>query len=153
MKPLLLAAAATWLTLTPDLTAQVESEVKVGRRLRVAVTDSVLRSPYERPGRLRQLIGTVVAIEPDTLRMAPSPTDPPVAIPRILIYKIELSRGHDRKWAAGEVALMGGGLGAIASSFLPDDLGVVVFAGGYVLGALIGAVVNHERWVSAWLPE
>src|SRR5688500_10828041 len=119
MKGLLLVAAATCLAMPRTVRAQgmESSMVSIGTRVRISVTDTVLPSPNTRPGRLRQVIGTVLAIAPDTIRLQPSPNDPPVAIPRILIYKVEMSLGRGRAGSAGDAMLVGGGVGAILVGF------------------------------------
>lgn len=155
MKGLLRVAAVACLAMPMTLLAQgLESfMVSVGSRVRLAVTDTVLTTPYARAGRLRQVIGTVLGIAPDTIRLQPSPNDPPVAIPRILIYTVEMSLGRGRAGSAGDAALVGGGLGAVLMGFLPEKLQMPLFASGYVLGALVGAVRPYERWREAWIPE
>ena len=119
----------------------------------MAVTDRVLRSPRARPRRLRRITGTLRAIEPDTIRLALSPTGPPVAIPRILIYRVEGSLGRERRGSAGDAALVGGGIGALLMGGFREKSRAVVFASGYAIGALVGAVRPYERWEQAWLPE
>ena len=154
MKGLLLAVAATCLAMPATVRAQgMESAVGVGSRVRISVTDTVLPSPDTRPGRLRQVIGTVLGIAPDTIHLQPSPNDPPVAIPRILIYKVEMSLGRGRAGSAGDAALVGGGVGAILVGFVREKLKMPLFACGYALGALGGAVRPYERWKEGWIPE
>jgi hypothetical protein len=127
--------------------------VSVGSRVRVAVADTILTIPHRRVTRVRQLIGTVLSIEPDTIRLETSPTDPPAAIPRILIYTIELSLGRGRAGSAGDAALIGGGAGVLLVAFVRESLKMPIFAGGYALGALVGAIRPYERWKVAWIPE
>ena len=154
MKGLSRVAAVVCLAMPMTLRAQgMESMVSVGNRVRVAVTDTVLPSPDTRPGRLRQVIGTVLGIAPDTIYLQPAPNDPPVAIPRILIYKVEASLGSDRVGSAGDAALIGGGMGALLIGFVREKLKMPIFAAGYALGALVGAVRPYERWKEAWIPE
>lgn len=55
--------------------------------------------------------------------------------------------------SAGDAALVGGGLGAVLMGFFPENLRLPLFASGYALGALVGAVRPYERWKEAWIPE
>jgi len=146
---LLLVIAATCLSMPVTLRAQgtESSMIMVGSRVRVAVTDTALRSPYARPGRLRRITGTVRAIESDTIRIEVSANDWPVAMPRILIY------GRDRAGSAGDAALTGGGVGALLMGFFDEKVQMAIFGSGYAIGALVGAVWPYERWKQAWIPE
>ena len=152
---LLLVIAAICLSMPVTLRAQgaESSMILVGSRVRVALTDTALRSPYARPGRLRQIAGTVRAIESDTIRLEVSANDWPVAIPRILIYTTEMSLGRDRAGSAGDAALTGGGVGALLMGFFDEKVQMAIFGSGYAIGALVGAVWPYERWKQAWIPE
>ncbi len=152
---LLLIVAATSLAMPVTLRAQgtESSMVTIGSRVRVAVTDTVLRSPTARPGHLRRITGTVRAIEPDTIRLEVSANDPPVAVPRILIYTVERSLGRERSGSAGDAALIGGGVGALLMGFFREKIQMTIFGSGYAVGALVGNVRPYERWEQAWIPE
>lgn len=152
---LLLVITATCLAMPVTLRAQgtESSMIMVGSRVRVTVTDTALRSPYARPGRLRLIAGTVRAIAPDTIRLEVSAIDPPVAIPRILIYKVERSLGRGRAGSARDAALTGGGVGALLMGLFDEKVRLAIFGSGYAVGALVGAVRPYERWAQAWIPE
>lgn len=64
-----------------------------------------------------------------------------------------MSLGRGRAGSAGDAALVGGGLGAVLMGFFPENLRLPLFASGYALGALVGAVRPYERWKEAWIPE
>ena len=152
MRSIALAVTFACLTIPLELPAQWEM-VFVGNRVRVSTTDSVLRSPHARLGQLRQTKGTVTAIAPETLYVATTAADPPLAIPRILIFKVEVSRGDDRRGAIADAGFSGFGLGALLMSFFSDRLKPVVIGSGIALGALYGALFPYERWREALLPE
>ena len=155
MKALLLAAATTCLAMPVALRAQGMEwpMVTVGDRVRVQVTAAVLPSPDARLGRLRRVTGMMRAIAPDTVYLEVSADEPPVAIPRILIYKVERSLGRTRAGSAGDAALVGGGAGVLLIGFVREQLRFPVWAAGYAVGALVGAVRPYERWKEAWIPE
>jgi hypothetical protein len=149
----IIAIACLAMPVTAGAQGHESSMVTEGIRVRVAVTDTVLRSPYARPGRLRRIVGTVRAIAPDTIRLEVSATDPPVAIPRILIYTVERSLGRGREGSARDAALIGGGVGAVLMGFFDEKIQMAIFGSGYAVGALVGAVRPYERWEHAWIPE
>lgn len=148
-------AVAACLTMPAALGAQdpAYSLVRVDERVRLALTERVLPSPGARPGRLRRVAGTVLAIEPDTIYLAVSTNEPPAAIPRILIYSVERSRGINRSDSAYDAALVGGGAGVLLMGLFDDPLKWWVWGSGYAIGAVFGAVRPYELWETAWFPE
>jgi hypothetical protein len=153
MKRRLLIVIIGCIAIPSTLRAQ-HYEAFVGNRIRVEVTDSVLRSPRARPGRLERITGRLHAITADTIRLEVSPSDSLIAIPRILIYSLERSLGTRRQGMVGDAALVGGGIGVVIMAFFPERLRLPIAASGYALGALVGLVMTpYEQWEPAWLPE
>ena len=150
-----LVAAIACLALPTALPAQAIDSYMImpGSRVRVAVTETILPSPFARPGRLRRITGTVRDIAPDTIRLEVSADAAPVAIPRILIYRVERSLGRGRRGSAGDAAMMGGGIGALLLGFFREEDYLPVLAGGYIVGGLVGALRPYERWEEAWIPD
>jgi hypothetical protein len=151
----MLAALVTCLTMPATLGAQDSPYpmVRVGERIRVSLTERVLPSPGARPGRLRQVEGTMLAIGADTIHLAVSSGESPAALPRILIHSVERSRGINRSDSAYDAALMGGGVGVLLMGLFDDPVNWFVWGGGYVIGAVVGAVRPYEQWEDAWIPE
>ena len=118
----------------------------------MTLTDTVLPSPDARPGQMTEVKGTVVEIAPDTIRLQVSPNDPIVAIPRILIYKVEMSLGRARAASASDAAFLGAGMSGLLIAFVPEELRLPVVATGFALGALVGALRPYEQWREAWIP-
>ena len=127
--------------------------VQVGTRVRLAITETALPSPRSRPGPLRQIAGTVRDIAPDTIRLEVSADSPSVAVPRILIYRVERSLGRTRRGSAGDAGVMGFGVGAMLSGFFEEKHVAIVLGSGYAIGGVFGAVRPYERWDYAWIPE
>jgi hypothetical protein len=150
MKGLVLIAAVACLATPAMVRAQ---SVKVGERVRVSLTDHVLPSPYARTGKLRTVVGTVRAIEPDTIRLETSASDAALALPRILIYTVERSLGKGRLDSTKDAAMGGFGLGAVVMGFFSEKTKATVVGIGAAVGALFGAVHPYERWEFAWFPE
>jgi hypothetical protein len=148
-----LAAAFACLTIPLGLPAQAWEMVYVGNRVRVTTTESVLPSPDAPLGRLQRMTGTVTTIAPETLYVSASPADPPLGIPRILIWQVEVSLGEDRRGSIPDAAFTGFGAGAIAMLFVSDALKPMVIAAATALGAAYGGLFPYERWRRAWLPE
>lgn len=155
MRPVLLITVAACLTMPAALGAQgsAYTMVRVDERVRLALTARVLPSPGARPGRLRHVAGTILAIEPDTIYLAVSADEPPAAIPRIFIFSVERSRGIDRSDSAYDAALIGGGAGVLLMGLFDDPLKWWVWGSGYAIGAVVGAVRPYELWETAWIPE
>ena len=155
MRCLTITMAAVCLALPISTHAQGgdPSMVQVGTRVRLSVTATALPSPRSRPGRLRQIIGTVRDIAPDTIRLEVSADSPSVAVPRILLYRVERSLGRTRAGSAGDAALIGGGIGALLTGFFREKDLAIVLGSGYAIGGLVGAVRPYERWEHAWIPE
>ena len=155
MKGLLLVGVAACLTMPAALGAQVSpyTFVSVDERVRVELTERVLPAPHSRPGRLREVVGTIVGIGPDSIYLTVSEHAPPTAIPRILIYSVERSRGVNRSDSAYDAALAGGGIGVLLMGLFDDPIKWWVWGSGYAFGAVFGAVRPYEQWEPAWIPE
>lgn len=125
----------------------------IGDRVRISVTDSILPSPSARPKDVRQIIGTVRSIEPDTIRLDVAPNRPPEVIPRILIYKVLRSLGRTRSGSAANAEMMGATFALTLLSFMRPGQRLPALVTGYAVGGIVGAIWPYERWEEAWLPE
>lgn len=130
--------------------------VEVGSRVQIGISRSVSLAPNPRAA--RHVIGSVVAITPDTLYLeAP---DTALAIARIQIASVEESLGVTRTGSALE-------LGSTAATALVvliplinsgerrSDLHATALgaSAGFALGTLIGALWPFELWRPGWIPE
>ena len=134
-----------------DLGAQ-ESSVAPGARVRLSVASS--------PG---QLIGEVLALEADTLRLSIEGTNRSLLIRIAEIESLEISRRAQRSWVpvAAVGLLVGAGAGALIGQEVTTDGEAVaeVFYGaiaggvaGTVAGVSIGKKMGAERWEGMSLP-
>lgn len=134
-----------------------------GSRVRVAVTDSILRSPLARLP-VRQIRGTITQVASDTLFLR-ADNEGPIAIPRAHIAAVAISLGPPSRWASAQEL---GGYGAVILALVLQAKAIdpererfqsgwhaaAVGAGiGFSAGALIGLVSPYERWRAALLPE
>src|SRR5688500_8181023 len=87
-RPLLIAMAVN-LCATTAL-AQWPSDLVAGTRVRVEVPEQQYQADSRRGHRLR---GRVTALAPDTLYLAVTDSLGPLAIPRTLVQRLDLSRG------------------------------------------------------------
>jgi hypothetical protein len=108
-----------------------------------------------------RVLGTLVSIDADTLRLAGSGAGATIAVPRALVISFEVSAGRERGRGARRGAIAGGavGLALIVASLRNDTVtvnrqssdlhvAVPVAIGLVALGAGIGAAVAPERWES-----
>lgn len=113
------------------------------------------------------LTGRVVAIAPDTLRLAVEGRDP-VTVPVATVRRVEVSRqssrgARARKWAI-RGAVISGVLGAISLGLQHEQVGengssagkaaaLGAFSGGLfggLIGAGLGAAGGGDRWEQVW---
>src|SRR5690242_5500544 len=121
------------------------------------------------PSSRHWLVGTLIATDPDSLRLFVDGAGQPVAVGWRDVTRVEVSRGHGTRMldglAAGFALGFAGGANAAAdrdeARVCPNDLsgicvlnieadvvqeGVLVGAAGAVLGAVVGSRVRTERW-------
>jgi hypothetical protein len=157
-----------------DLAGQADTGrwrmVEIGSRVRVGVADRIPGVPDRTadglfPIFVQRLQGTVHAIAPETLYLGVSNAAGRVAIPRIMIERVEMSLGRPSR---ARSALEAGTVGAVALALLvpayvvdPDSRwfrssGRATAAGAVIglgVGALLGFLRPFERWRVAWIPE
>lgn len=125
-----------------------------GSLVRLEVGHLVTRAPE--PQLTTPYRGHVASFTHDTLYLAAA--DSSVAIPRILITRMELSLGLDREYSAGQGAGYGLLLGILAGGIgqphgWRQDRGELFGAGiGFLAGYVAGVAFPVERWVFGWLP-
>ena len=139
------------LVLTPLTTAAGQGAIAApGARIRVSAQGLATT----------QVVGTVVALHADTLVLAPQSGRGLLALPLESVQRLDVSRG--RKSLAGAGAGIGGVIGAVSGavwgaascaepSFVAPEQcaimgGLLVGAGGALLGAVVGALSKTERW-------
>ena len=140
------------------LHAQFPADVRVGARVRVWVPE-----PYrqmEGPARRQLLRGTVETLASDTLYLSIPGTAGTVAVPRVAMRRLQLSRGRPSRPASAIERAVGGAIGgAVSWASLNDPrrrggphyatdwraagVGAVWGAG---IGAVTGLVFPHEQW-------
>jgi hypothetical protein len=133
---------------SPDDSASL-APVHIGDRVRVS-------APSVSDTRIR---GTLVALDEETLIVAPEGKTPQIEMSRSQVTRLQVSRGKRSHWVAGAVTGVVGGLaltasycgsgGALGGGCSGDDaLGVAAFFCGIGAagGALVGAVVRTDRW-------
>jgi hypothetical protein len=153
-RPLLIAVALTNLSGTTAL-AQWPLDLMAGARVRVEVPEQQYQADTRRGHRLR---GRVTALAADTLYLAVTDSLGPLAIPRTLVQRLDLSRGVPSRGmsALRRGFLVGAGCAvvALAISGLDDEpdgsdaeeAALIGGAVGFGTGALFGALFPHERW-------
>ena len=144
--------------------AQFPAEVQPGVRVRVWLPEP--NRQLDGPWRRQLLRGSVESLTPDTLLLSIPGTSGTVAIPRITMRKLELSRGESR-WASALERAAGGAAGGAVTYALMNDprrsggphyrtdwrAAGVGAAWGAGAGAIVGLVVPHERWHRVRLPR
>ena len=144
--------------------AQFPSEVGAGARVRVWVSE-----PYRQadgPTRRQLLRGTVETVTPDALHLSIPGTVGTVAIPRVAMRRLQVSRGPSRPASAIERAVGGAIVGAVWWALLNDPRrtggphyrtdwrAAGVGAGwGAGVGAAVGLLFPHEQWRRVRLPR
>jgi hypothetical protein len=152
MKPLTLIGLLAALGFG-DSTAQWPANVAPGARVRVRLPEVQYQEAIPRGHLLR---GRVSALAPDTLYLAITDSVGPLAIPRPLIQRLDLSRGVPSRGAnALRQGVISGALWALAFAVFSEtdngrhDTGDAALLGGgvgFVTGAIMGALFPRERW-------
>jgi hypothetical protein len=108
------------------------------------------------------LRGRVTGLAPDTLYLAITDSLGPLAVPRSLIQRLDLSRGVPSRGASAlRQGVISGALTALMVALLNEsddgsswDTGEAALIGGGIgfgTGAMFGAIFPRERWKSARL--
>jgi hypothetical protein len=141
-----------------SLAAQWPAGVTPGARVQARLPEAQLQIEGPRGHLIR---GRVTALTADTLYLAVTDSLGPLAIPRPMIMRLDLSRGVPSR---GESALrrgvggaVGGALVGLLVAAFDDDVdsgeGALVGASiGLGLGAISGALFPRERWKRARSP-
>ncbi len=148
-----LVALATSLPFT--LHAQWPAELGAGARVQARLPEVQYQMSSRRGHLLR---GRVTALASDTLYLAVTDSVGPLAIPRSLVQRLELSRGvPSRGMSALRQGVISGAVGAlsglVAFSLIDESGGTdageaALLYGGvsFVAGAIVGALFPQERW-------
>jgi hypothetical protein len=138
-----------------ETTAQWPATVESGARARVRLPEVQYQETVRRGHLLR---GRVIALTPDTLYLAITDSVGPLAIPRPLIQRLDLSRGVPSRGAnALRQGLISGALNALVLVLINEvgtsewDTGEAALIGGgigFATGAIFGAIFPRERWKS-----
>jgi hypothetical protein len=162
---IVIICAITGLGTSPAaLGAQIPADVRVGARVRVWLPEAYRQD--EGPLRRQLLRGSVEAVAGDTLLLAIPGAARAVAIPRVTMRRLDISRGTSRPASAVERAVGGAIGGAITWALMNDPrrsggphyrtdwraAGVGAAWGG-AIGGGIGFVFPHERWHRVRLPR
>ena len=140
------------------LRAQFPADVHAGVRVRVWVPE-----PYRQmdgPARRQLLRGTVETVGPDTLHLSIPGTVGAVAIPRVDIRRLQVSRGRPSRATSAIERAVGGAIGGAVSWALLNDprrrggphyrtdwrAAGVGAEWGAGIGALTGLIFPHEQW-------
>ena len=145
-----------------DSNAQWPANVAPGARVRVRLPEVQYQETTPRGHLLR---GRVTALTPDTLYLAITDSVGPLALPRPLIQRLDLSRGVPSRGASAlRQGVITGALLALtsvllneadenpadageAAYYIDDNLGYLVGVGiGFATGAILGAIFPRERW-------
>ena len=130
--------------------AQDAMRVDTGYRVRLEVAKEMRRSPVTLRG--TRVVGTIRGISPETLYVRQGSSQGDMAIPRILLQRVEGSLGPPSRFASmKQLAYFGAVLGLI---FPSEDgwLRMRLMTAGAVAGALVGIVRPYEQWERAWIP-
>lgn len=155
MRHFMVALLTTTMGAAADLTAQWPADVTPDTRVQARLPET----QYQIDGPRGQLIrGRIAALAPDTLYLAVTDSLGPLAIPRALVQRLQISKGVPSR---GVSALQRGVLLGASSALLalvafgiddePDgtDSGTaaLVLGGvGVVVGSVLGALYPRERW-------
>jgi hypothetical protein len=138
-----------------EATAQWPSNVAPGARVRLRLPEVQYQETVRRGHLLR---GRVTALTPDTLYLAITDSVGPLAVPRPLIQRLDLSRGVPSRGAnALRQGLISGALSALMLVLINEtgsrtsewDTGEAALIGGgigFATGAILGAIFPRERW-------
>lgn len=149
----------------PALHAQFPTDVREGVRVRVTVPEP--HRQLEGPVRRQFLRGTVESLAPDTLHLSIPGAVGSVAIPRVVMRRLEVSRGRPSRAGSAIERAFGGAIGGAISWALLNDprrsggphyrtdwRAAGVGAGwGAGIGAVTGLIFPHERWRRVRLPR
>jgi len=137
--------------------AQFPSEVQPGARVRVWIPEAARQN--EGPYRRQLLRGTVESIDGGTLRLRIPGSANSLAIPRVSVRRLDISRGVSRGESMVERAAGGAIGGAITYALLNDPrrrggphyrrdwrAAGVGAEWGAGIGAVIGLIWPHESW-------
>ena len=137
--------------------AQFPAEVQPGTRVRVWVPEPTRQN--EGPYRRQLLRGTVESIDGGTLRLRIPGSASSLAIPRVSVRRLDISRGVSRGESMIERAVGGAIGGAITYALLNDPrrrggphyrrdwrAAGVGAEWGAGIGAVIGLAFPHESW-------
>jgi hypothetical protein len=132
--------------------AQWPSELAPGARVQVQLPEHQYQSDARRGHLVR---GRVAAVTADTLYLAVADSLGPLAIPRPLVQRVDLSRGVPSRGASAirrgigggiSGALVGWAIGALDDDIDDGDAALIGGAIGFGTGALFGALFPRERW-------
>lgn len=136
-----------------ETTAQWPASVEPGARIQVRLPEVQYQESLRRGHLLR---GRVTGLAPDTLYLTITDSVGPLAVPRALIQRLELSRGvPSRGGNALRQGVISGALLALTAVLLneadenPADAGEAALVGGgigFATGAIFGAIFPRERW-------
>jgi hypothetical protein len=136
-----------------ESTAQWPAKVAPGARVRVRLPEVEYQETIPRGHLLR---GRVSALAADTLYLAITDSVGPLAVPRALIQRLDLSRGvPSRGVSALRQGVITGALSALMLVLLNqadetghDDGEAALVGGGigFATGAILGAIFPRERW-------
>jgi hypothetical protein len=143
---------------TQLLSAQTRPVVSPGALVRITHTATCCGSP---------VVGTLVSIEPDSLRIVDpfrlQANKPRAVLPRSAVASIDVGRRLGAHKADGAAlgllvgALAGAVVGAKGTTHEFRDIGVVFGGGagavlGLIFGTAIGSTMPHYEWTPAQLP-
>jgi hypothetical protein len=137
-----------------EAVAQWPSDVEPGARVRVRLPEVQYQESTRRGHLVR---GRVSALGPDTLYLAVTDSVGPLAVPRSLIQRLDLSRGVPSRGAnALRQGVITGALSALMLVLINEadglhDTGDAALIGGgvgFATGAFFGALFPRERWKS-----
>ena len=139
------------------LRAQFPDEVSAGARVRVWLPEA--HNQAEGPWRRQLVRGSVESVSADTLRISLTGASGTIAVPRVAMRRLEVSRGVSRSASAFERAAGGAIGGAISWGIMNDPRNAtgphyrtdwraagVGAAWGAGIGAVIGLLFPYERW-------
>ena len=139
------------------LAAQFPATVAVGSRVRVWLPEPHRQN--DGPAHRQLLRGTVLGISPDTLQLTIPGTAGSIAVPRMTIRRMQVSRGSSRLASAFQKAAAGAAGGAAQWALMNDPrrrggpnyptdwrAAGVGASWGAGIGAVVGLVFPHEQW-------
>lgn len=134
--------------------AQWPSEIAPGARVQVRLPEAEFQRRAPRGQLLR---GRVVRLAQDSLYLAVTDSVGPLAVPRSLIERLDISRGVPSRGTSALIRAIETGLSFALVTALVNELyddsrlsfGEAALAGGgigLVLGGVVGALRPEERW-------